>query len=432
MTEDLEVLEQAPADGSYSRGVKIMGLGIAATGLLTFAYFSAASHALTPDQYGYVSLLWALLFIVMCVLYRPVEQLLSRSIAEQQARGSGAAPLRKAALIQVSFAALFLVAALMLRGPLQDDLLGGSSDLYWIFVSASLAYAASYFARGYFAGHKWFALYGALVFFEALARLCFPIGVLVGVATGQTAVAAGILAAPLASLLVVPLAIYRHRRSSTAPEAAPVQDAEGGTSDARFAGSVAIVQLSEQTLLNAAVLLVSGASTQGLVFSALLIARAPLQLFQAVQTSLLPHLAGLEATEGSDAFARAIRQTVLAISGFAGAVVLGLLALGPWALETIFDATPGSYDRGLALLGLGMGLHLIAGTLTQAALARQQAHRAAAVWAASAIVFIVWMAVHAVDDALLLTEVGYVIATALLCAGLFWTYRAGGRAARRS
>ncbi|HMS72585.1 MAG TPA: hypothetical protein PKB03_06080, partial [Baekduia sp.] len=159
---------------------------------------------------------------------------------------------------------------------------------------------------------------------------------------------------------------------------------------------------------------------------------APLQLFQAVQTSLLPHLAGLEATEGSDAFARAIRQTVLAISGFAGAVVLGLLALGPWALETIFDATPGSYDRGLALLGLGMGLHLIAGTLTQAALARQQAHRAAAVWAASAIVFIVWMAVHAVDDALLLTEVGYVIATALLCAGLFWTYRAGGRAARRS
>ena len=200
MSDDLEVLEQAPADGSYSRGVKIMGLGIAATGLLTFAYFSAASHALTPDQYGYVSLLWALLFIVMCVLYRPVEQLLSRSIAEQQARGSSAAPLRKAALIQVSFAALFLVAALMLRGPLQDDLLGGSSDLYWIFVSASLAYAASYFARGYFAGHKWFALYGALVFFEALARLCFPIGVLVGVATGQTAVAAGILAAPLASL----------------------------------------------------------------------------------------------------------------------------------------------------------------------------------------------------------------------------------------
>ena len=54
--------------------------------------------------------------------------------------------------------------------------------------------------------------------------------------------------------------------------------------------------LAEQTLLNAAVLTVEGTSDDavlaGVVFSVLLIARAPLQLFQAVQGSLLPHLAG--------------------------------------------------------------------------------------------------------------------------------------------
>ena len=55
------------------------------------------------------------------------------------------------------------------------------------------------------------------------------------------------------------------------------------------------------------------------MFNALLIARAPLQLFQAVQTSLLPHLAGLEATEGADDD-RAIRVTIRAIAAFAGAV----------------------------------------------------------------------------------------------------------------
>ena len=38
----------------------------------------------------------------------------------------------------------------------------------------------------------------------------------------------------------------------------------------------------------------------GIVFNVLLIARAPLQLFQAIQTSLLPHLTGLEATAGHD------------------------------------------------------------------------------------------------------------------------------------
>ena len=56
--------------------------------------------------------------------------------------------------------------------------------------------------------------------------------------------------------------------------------------------------LAEQTLLNAAVLTVDATSANralaGIVFNVLLIARAPLQLFQAIQTSLLPHLTGLE------------------------------------------------------------------------------------------------------------------------------------------
>ena len=60
--------------------------------------------------------------------------------------------------------------------------------------------------------------------------------------------------------------------------------------------------IAEQTLLNGGVLAAditaADAAVAGYVFNALLIARAPLQLFQAVQGSLLPHLAGLEATEG--------------------------------------------------------------------------------------------------------------------------------------
>jgi hypothetical protein len=37
----------------------------------------------------------------------------------------------------------------------------------------------------------------------------------------------------------------------------------------------------------------SNTALAGVVFNVLLIARAPLQLFQAIQTSLLPHLTGL-------------------------------------------------------------------------------------------------------------------------------------------
>lgn len=416
---------------TYARGVKIMGVGIAATGILTFAYFSAAGHALPADAYSRVALLWSVLFIVMSVLYRPVEQLLSRSIAERRARGHGGGHrLLRAALLQSGFAALFVATTVALHRPLTDRLFDGDETLYRILLGAAIAYAASYFARGYLAGHKWFALYGGLVFFEATARLLFPLAVLVGILSGETAVAFGILAAPLASLLVVPWALAAHQRraaTETSGSIEPPAESAAGA-DARFAGSVLLVQLSEQTLLNVAVLLVSGAAMPGIVFSALLIVRAPLQLFQAIQTSLLPHLAGLEATAGHDAFARAIRQTTLAITGFAALVTAGLLAIGPWAMETIFDAEPGRYNRGLALLAAGMGLHLVAGTLTQAALARRQAHRAALAWAVAAALFVAWMVWGEIADPLLRTELGYLGAAGLLAGLLYALYRRGAPA----
>ncbi len=71
----------------------------------------------------------------------------------------------------------------------------------------------------------------------------------------------------------------------------------------------------------------------GIVFNVLLIARAPLQLFQAIQTSLLPHLTGLEATAGHEAFARAIRMTIARDRRLRRAVALGLLVVGPFVLE---------------------------------------------------------------------------------------------------
>ena len=105
-----------------------------------------------------------------------------------------------------------MVAALIARDPLQDDLLGGSETLYWVLIVAVLAYAASYFTRGYLAGHRMFGLYGALVFFEACARVMFALLAVVGVASGESFVALGMAAAPIVSLVVVPWALTRHAR----------------------------------------------------------------------------------------------------------------------------------------------------------------------------------------------------------------------------
>jgi O-antigen/teichoic acid export membrane protein len=427
----------APRSG-YGRGARILAVGIATTGVVTLAYFVLAAQALGGDsvQYKRIALVWSIMFTVASVIYRPIEQLLSRTIADRRARGqaSGGGHLRVALLIQGAFAAVFVALALALRGLIQDDLFDGSAALYWVLVAGVLAYAASYFARGFLAGHQRFELYGALVFLEAIARVSFALAVVIGVTSGQTAVALGMAAGPFVSLLVVPWFFTRRTRDPP-PSTVAVAESEGGLTlrrGAGFAVAVFSVMLAEQTLLNAAVLTVEGTSPDpelaGIVFIVLLIARAPLQLFQAVQGSLLPHLAGLEATAGRDEFRRAIRVTVLAVGGFALAIAAGLLAIGPPVVRALFDLDQDLARGGLALVALGMGCHLMAGTLNQAALAREQAGAAAAAWLLSAALFVAFMLSSIVDDQLLRAEAGYFGATALLCALLVVVYRRGGAA----
>jgi O-antigen/teichoic acid export membrane protein len=432
---------------SYGRGAAILSVGIGATGLITFGYFSLASHSLSEADYGHITLLWSAVFIVASVLYRPVEQLLSRTIADRDARGlEGTDHLRVAATIQLALGLLFAVVALLLRGPIEDDLFGGSSALYWILIVTVLAYAASYFARGFLAGHHRFGLYGGLVLMEASSRCLFALAVAVGIAEGQTAVALGMAAAPVVSLAVVPWALGRRLRAR-APAARDEPDPQTLDAAAReepsargepqftlahgsgFAVAVLVIMLAEQTFLNAGPLLVEasegarGAALAGFTFNVLLIARAPLQLFQAVQTSILPHLTRMRASGETDPFRRSVNLTLTAIAGFAACVALVMLAVGPLVMDLVFGGEF-DYERGgLVLVSLGMGLYLAAATLNQALLAHGRAPQAAAAWAACAAAFALFLLLADFDDRVLQVEVAFVGAAAFLCALLHTLYR---------
>ena len=439
-----------PAGPSFASGARILSIGIASTGVFTFAYLATASHVLSRAAYSRISLCWAVMFVILSVIYRPIEQLLSRTIADRRARGLSDHSLRVPALIQFGFALVFLIGALALRHQIEQGMFDGSGALYWILVVGVLAYAASYFARGWLAGHQRFALYGGLVFLEATSRFLFALAVAVGVGSGQGAVGLGMAVAPFASLCVIPFAFTRLR--VRAPEGVPAADAalegpaQAGVEEASvdlslrhgagFAAAVVGIMLSEQTLMNAGVLIVAvnagggGGVTNGLtgfVFNVMLIVRAPLQLFQAIQTSILPHLAGLEARESADEFRHAIRVTILVIAGFGLAVALGLLTIGPPVMTAFLGNKGFQYGRlGLALVGLGMGLHLISGTLNQAALARGQARWAAAAWLIAAVLFVAFVAASVIHAQVTRVEVGYFGATAVLSVLLGLVYRRGG------
>jgi O-antigen/teichoic acid export membrane protein len=404
-------------------------VGIGATGVITFAYFSLASYSLPEDEYGRITLLWSAMFITVSVLYRPVEQLLSRTIADHDARGvTGTEHLRVAAKIQLVLGVAFAVVALALRGPIEDDLFAGSSTLYWVLVVGVLAYAASYFARGYLAGHHLFPLYGGLVLMEATSRCLFALAVAIGIAEGQSAVALGMAAAPIVSLAVVPPALARRIAPQSGVEREPTEPQFTLARGTGFAAAVLIVMLCEQTFLNAGPLLVKatadtgGAALAGFTFNVLLIARAPLQLFQAVQTSILPHLTRARAGGERDAFARSVNVTLTAIAGFAGLVALVMLVAGPQVMDLLFGGDF-AYERGgLLLVALGMGLYLSAATLNQALLAHARAAQSAACWVTAAVAFVLFLVLVEFDDRVLQVEVAFIGAAALLAGSLYALY----------
>jgi O-antigen/teichoic acid export membrane protein len=421
----------AERTASYGRGAALLSALIGVTGLLTYAFHSLAAHALGRDAYGLVAVLWAAVFLVASVIYRPVEQLLSRTLAERRAqeRPVGAA-LRVAATIQGGLVVLFVAGALLAREPIQDELFSGSATLYWCLVAAVSFYAASYFARGFLAGEQRFGLYGGLVLMESASRVVFGVLLVVGVLDGQNPAGVAIAAAPLLSLFVVPWALGRHVRARAAPrETKPGEPEMTLAHGLGFAGAVLVIMASEQAILNSGVLIVKADTGDdalaALIFAVLMIARAPLQLFQAVSTTLLPHLTRLLVREGeghSGDFGRSVRLTVAACLAFGAVTVIGVLAVGPPVMRLLFGSEF-DYDRlGLALVAAGMGLYLSATTVNQAVLAQGRARRAAASWATTAVFFVGFLLLADMEE-VREVEVAFLATAGLLSGLLYLAYR---------
>jgi O-antigen/teichoic acid export membrane protein len=420
----------------YGKTASFLAVGVGLTGVITYAYFLIASHTLSKPDYGQITVLWSAVFITISTLYRPIEQLLSRHISERVVKGQSLSePMKVASTIQFGLSLLFAVLALALRGPIQNSLLEGNETLYWVFFTSVLFYAASYFARGFLAGKQQFGLFVALILSESCFRTIFAVLVAVSVLAGQSAVAIGITAAPALSLLVVPFAFARKAQQDKATAPPP---AAAGTElhekfsfrhGGGFAAAVLLIMFSEQAFLNAGPLIIrglQGAEEAGYIFNVLMLARAPLQLFQSVSTSILPHLTSLHTSEdpGSDReFSHTVKMVLLGIVGFTALVVVVVLIAGPKCMQIAFGKKF-TYDRvGLLLVTLGMGLYLASVTLNQACVAMGQVRRAALRWIICAAVFIGWNFLPIVSNEQRRVELGFLIAAAVLFGLLFWVYR---------
>jgi O-antigen/teichoic acid export membrane protein len=433
------------SSADYGKTASFLAIGVGLTGVITYAYFLIASHTLSKHDYGQITVLWSAVFITISTLYRPIEQLLSRHISERREKGQPVGqPMKVASTIQVGLSLFFAIVALALRGPIQNGVLEGNEPLYWVFFSSVLFYAASYFARGFLAGEQRFGLFVALILSESCFRTIFALMVAIGVLTGQSAVAIGITAAPALSLIVVPFAFARRaqKQAGESEEKSSSGDDRNLTlsepeedfsfkSGGGFAAAVLVIMFSEQAFLNAGPLVIralQGATTAGFIFNILMIARAPLQLFQSVSTSILPHLTKLQTagTEESEReFQKTVRMVLLGLAAFTALAFLFMAAVGPKAMEIAFSNKGAHYyDReGLLLVTLGMGLYLCSVTVNQACIAQGQVRRAAARWIGCAALFIGWNFIPLISNEFRRVEIGFLLAAGVLFSLLYYVYR---------
>ncbi len=412
--------ESATAD--YGKTASFLAVGVGLTGIITYTYFLIASHVLSKPDYGQITVLWSAVFITISTLYRPIEQLLSRHISERLVKGEPIGqPMRVAATIQFG---LSLVLRGHRPGPARADpeqpARGQRNPLLGLLRVGPLL-------RGQLLRARLPRRQAALrpVRGADPLRIVLPDDVR-GAGRGQRAERPvggrdRDRRRPGAEPDGRPLRLRPPRPAQRSPAAAAARRRRTGGILLRhgggFAAAVLLIMFSEQAFLNAGPLItrgLQGAAAAGYIFNVLMIARAPLQLFQAISTSILPHLTSLHTSD------RGGQRAGILAHGADGACwgsppsprwsFVVVVIAGPKLMQIAFSKKF-TYDReGLLLVTLGMGLYLCSVTVNQACVAQGQVRRAAARWIGCAALFIAWNFVPLVSNEFRRVEIGFLLA----------------------
>jgi O-antigen/teichoic acid export membrane protein len=400
-----------------SSDAALLSIGTLCSGLLAYAFNVLAARALGPELYGPIAVLWAAVFLTAVVLFRPLEQTLSRSIAERTAQEVDARPVvRSVVRLAVVISGLALTACIVAWEPITDGLFAGQPLLTAALAVAIVGYCLSYLVRGLVGGVRWFGGYGILLLADGGVRVVIALP-LIALASPELAAAA--IAAAAIGGAIAPLLVRRRgvRRSLQQPRQAPfaMREALG------FAVPATAIAASEQVLVSGGPLLVmlaggpDAAAAAGVVFAATMLVRAPVFLFQGVSAALLPSLTRLDALGDRLRFRHAVVRTVLVLAVFSGLLVAGALAVGPQAMDMLYGSGFEATRLDLAILCTGIGCYLLAATLSQAVLARGQARWAGSIWAVAAVAFVA-IELTVSGAALHRVSVAFALASALMAA----------------
>jgi O-antigen/teichoic acid export membrane protein len=388
-------------------GTLSVGAGLLISGVAAYAFLSLSRAGVGKEQFAPVSQLWFVTFLLAPGFFLPVEQEVGRALAARQALGQGGGPVvRKAAVLGLLLLGAVGAGLAVLSPLLVDEVFDGSWALFACLLLGFTGYACSHFTRGVLAGYGEFTRYGRLMGTDGIVRVALSAALAIaGVsAVGPYGVLVGL--PPLVAVGTSTRGFHRYREDGP-----PASWAELTPN----LGWLVVGSVLAAALVNAgpvAAKLLSDSDQNDLVSEfagAVLIARVPLFLFQAVQAALLPKLARLAAQGALDEFVRGFRKLLLTVIATAVLGVVGAMTIGPALVELFFDPVG---RRTLTLLALGSGLYMIALAIAQAVIALHGHAQVAFGWAVGMAGFLVATAVSS-DDLLLRVEIGLVVGPAM-------------------
>lgn len=403
------LLERARARNPLPPGTVAVGIGFLVAGATIYVFLAVAARALGQTRYASLSALWAITFLAAPGFYYPVEQEVGRALSERRARGEGGGPLvRRAAFLAAGFVLALTAVALVASDLLVDEFFDGDALLLVAFVGALAGYAGQHLLRGTLGGTSRFTPYGVLIGTEGTARLVgAAILAVVGV---RTAGPYGLVIA-LSPFVAIALVGSRQRNLVTPGPEAPWNELS------RAFGYLLVGSVLAQTMVNITPLIVNVLAEDdqrdlvGNVLIALIVARIPVFMFQAVQASLIPQLAALAAQGLEDEFKQRLGRLMTALGAAAGAFTALAAVAGPAVVGLFFGQEYRLTSLDMGLLAAASSIYMAALALAQALIAISGYRRAALAWVLGTVTIFVVAAVP--GDLVLRAERGFLAGAAV-------------------
>jgi O-antigen/teichoic acid export membrane protein len=399
------VSRQTPNDdrAPLPAGTLLVGIGLFIAGISAYVFFKIGQQALGQDGFKPIVAMWFIMFALAPGFFLPIEQEISRALAHRRALGQGGQPiLRRVAPLAVALLLVIVIAIVALAPVVNDNLFEGYGIVTLALLIAMGTYAPLHMARGICSGSGRFGSYGVIIGMDGAIRV---IGCAVLWLTGVDNV--GPYAMTIAFSPIIGVLIVAATGRLTTNDGPPATWGEVTPN----LGWLLLGSLFAAALVNAGPITVDllGDTAPAAVVTrfgnAVIFARIPLFLFQAVQAALLPRLARLAAQRELADFRVGLRKLLYLVVAVGVVGVVGAFLIGPATLQLVYEG--GIDRRTLTLLAFASALYMAALAIAQAVIALH-GHATVAIGWLSGFVTFVLVAWLSSDDLYLRVELALV------------------------